>query len=90
MHIVPPSDTGILRMGPPRPVFGLVPRRHSVHQRPTGDGSGGLHLRLYHNVIWGKRKNNDGGLGIAPYVTDLPMYNNIILSVNLSHRGGAL
>jgi hypothetical protein len=44
-------------------------------------------IRLYHNVIWGKRKNKYGGLGIAPYVTDLHMYNNIILSVNLSHMG---
>ncbi len=44
-------------------------------------------LYVYHNVFWGKRKGNYGGLAIGPDLSDLYLYNNIILSINLSHAG---
>jgi hypothetical protein len=45
-------------------------------------------IRFLHNVVWGLRGGDYGGLSIGPDVTDLDMYNNIILSVNYSHTGG--
>jgi len=42
---------------------------------------------LTHNVFWGIQNGAYGGLSIGPNVTDLDMYNNIILSINYSHLG---
>ena len=39
-----------------------------------------------HNVFWGVQAGSYGGLSISD-VTDLDMYNNIILSINYSHMG---
>ena len=44
-------------------------------------------IRFLHNVVWGVQQGAYGGLSIGPEVTDLDMYNNIILSVNYSHQG---
>jgi len=44
-------------------------------------------IRFLHNVVWGVAQGAYGGLSIGPEVTDLDMYNNIILSVNYSHQG---
>jgi hypothetical protein len=44
-------------------------------------------LRVFHNVFWGTRKGNYGGLAIGPDLTGLRLHNNIILSINLSHTG---
>jgi len=46
-------------------------------------------IRFLHNVVWGVQQGGYGGLAIGPEVTDLDMYNNIILSVNYSHEGAA-
>lgn len=46
-------------------------------------------VRLHHNVFWGVRQGGYGGLSIGPNVTGLQMYNNVILSVNTDHTGGA-
>jgi len=44
-------------------------------------------VRLYNNVFWGQAAGRYGGLSIGDNLTDLDMYNNIILSVNYSHMG---
>jgi hypothetical protein len=44
-------------------------------------------IRFFHNVVWGVQQGAYGGLSIGPDVTDLEMYNNVILSVNYSHQG---
>jgi len=45
--------------------------------------------KLHNNVIWGMTQGtNFGGLAIGN-VTDLQMYNNIILNINYSHMGGS-
>jgi len=46
-------------------------------------------VRLYNNIFWGKVNASYGGLSIGRYVTNLEMYNNIILSINYSHIGGS-
>lgn len=45
-------------------------------------------LRLYNNTFWGRLAGTYGGLSIGRYVTNLEMYNNIILSIDYSHIGG--
>jgi hypothetical protein len=46
--------------------------------------------KLHNNVIWGRTNGNRfGGLFIGQNVTDLEMYNNIILSINYSHMGSS-
>jgi hypothetical protein len=46
--------------------------------------------KLHNNVIWGRTNGNRfGGLFIGPEVTDLQMYNNIILCINYSHMGAS-
>jgi hypothetical protein len=42
---------------------------------------------VYHNVFWGLRQGRYGGLAIGLHITDLYLYDNIILSLNLSHIG---
>jgi len=46
-------------------------------------------IRLYHNVFWGIHQGAYGGLSIGEHVTDLDMYNNIILSINYAHMGAS-
>jgi len=50
-----------------------------------------LHGAKFHNnIIWGRTQGNRyGGLGIGQSVTDLEMYNNIILNINYSHMGAS-
>ena len=50
-----------------------------------------LHGAKFHNnVIWGKTQGSRyGGLSIGQGVTDLEMYNNIILNINYSHMGAS-
>jgi hypothetical protein len=43
---------------------------------------------LTHNVFWGIKNGSYGGLALGPELTDLDMYNNIILSINYAHMGG--
>jgi len=44
--------------------------------------------KLYNNVIWGRTQGSRyGGLAMGTGVTDLEMYNNIILNINYSHIG---
>jgi hypothetical protein len=46
--------------------------------------------KLYNNVIWGRTQGSRyGGLAMGQNVTDLEMYNNIILSINYSHMGSS-
>jgi hypothetical protein len=45
-------------------------------------------IRLYNNVIWGRRQGTYGGLSIGADITGLDMVNNVILSINLAHTGG--
>lgn len=45
-------------------------------------------IRVFHNVFWGLRQGGYGGLSVGPNVTDLWLYNNIILSINTAHTGG--
>lgn len=45
-------------------------------------------IRFVHNVVWGVRQGGYGGLSVGPEVTDLDLYDNILLSVNLDHTGG--
>jgi hypothetical protein len=45
-------------------------------------------IRVLHNVFWGIRQGRYGGLSVGSDVTDLDMYNNIILSINNEHVGG--
>ncbi len=46
-------------------------------------------IEVYHNVFWGVRQGGYGGLSIGPNVTGLRLYNNVILSINTAHTGGA-
>lgn len=46
-------------------------------------------VELVHNVFWGLRQGSYGGLSIGPNTTGLRLYNNIILSINTAHTGGA-
>jgi hypothetical protein len=46
--------------------------------------------KVHNNVIWGRPQGNRyGGLSMGPNVTDLEMYNNIILNINYSHLGAS-
>ena len=46
--------------------------------------------RVHNNIIWGKTQGSRyGGLAIGKSVTDLEMYNNIILNINYSHLGAS-
>lgn len=46
--------------------------------------------RIHHNVIWGRTQGDRyGGLSMGKSVTDLEMYNNIILNINYSHVGSS-
>jgi hypothetical protein len=45
-------------------------------------------IDVFHNVFWGVRQGGYGGLSIGPNVTDLRLYNNVILSINTNHTGG--
>jgi hypothetical protein len=45
-------------------------------------------IDVYHNVFWGVRQGGYGGLSIGPHVTDLRLYNNVILSINTAHTNG--
>ena len=42
---------------------------------------------VYHNVFWGLRQGRYGGLAIGLHIRDLYLFDNIILSINLSHIG---
>lgn len=44
-------------------------------------------LRVYDNVFWGLHQGRYGGLAIGTHVSDLDMWNNVILSVNYEHLG---
>ena len=50
-----------------------------------------LHGAKFHNnVIWGRTQGSRyGGLSIGQGVTDLEMYNNIILNINYSHMNAS-
>jgi hypothetical protein len=42
--------------------------------------------KFHNNIIWGRTQGNRyGGLAIGKNVTNLEMYNNIILNINYSH-----
>ena len=44
--------------------------------------------KIHNNIIWGRtRGNRYGGLAVGQDVSDLAMYNNIILNINYSHMG---
>jgi hypothetical protein len=45
-------------------------------------------IRFLHNVVWGAHQGSYGGLSVGPEVTDLDLYNNILLDINLAHTGG--
>ena len=46
--------------------------------------------RIHNNVIWGRTQGSRyGGLAMGQDVTNLEMYNNIILNINFSHMGGS-
>jgi hypothetical protein len=46
--------------------------------------------QIHNNVIWGRTQGNRyGGLAMGQNVTDLQMYNNIILNINYSHMGSS-
>jgi hypothetical protein len=42
---------------------------------------------VYNNVFWGARQGGYGGLSVGLNVTDLQLYNNVILSINMAHVG---
>jgi hypothetical protein len=46
-------------------------------------------VNLFNNVIWGQRSGAYGGLSIGDNVTDLELYNNVILSINYTHIGAS-
>ena len=46
-------------------------------------------IDVFQNVFWGVRQGSYGGLSIGPNVTGLRLYNNVILSINTAHTGGA-
>ena len=45
-------------------------------------------ITLVHNIFWGIKQGSYGGMALGPELTDLDMYNNIILSINYAHMGG--
>jgi hypothetical protein len=46
--------------------------------------------KVHNNIIWGKTQGDRyGGLSMGPSITDLEMYNNIILNINYSHMGAS-
>ena len=46
--------------------------------------------KFHHNVVWGRTRGpRYGGLAIGQDVTDLEMYNNIILNINYAHMGSS-
>jgi hypothetical protein len=46
--------------------------------------------KFHNNIIWGKTDGNRfGGLAMGNDVTNLEMYNNIILNINYSHMGAS-
>ena len=46
--------------------------------------------RIHNNVICGRTQGSRyGGLAMGRDVTNLEMYNNIILNINFSHMGGS-
>lgn len=44
---------------------------------------------VFQNVFWGLQQGSYGGLSIGPNVTALRLFNNVILSINTNHTGGA-
>ncbi|MBW8015845.1 MAG: hypothetical protein FVQ82_06630 [Planctomycetes bacterium] len=46
-------------------------------------------ITLYNNTFWGMAGGDYGGLSIGTNVTNLEMYNNIILAINYSHMGAS-
>ena len=44
-------------------------------------------IELYNNVFWGRTDGSYGGLSIGTNVSDMEIYNNVILSINYSHMG---
>jgi len=46
--------------------------------------------KFHNNIIWGRTQGNRfGGLSIGNDVTNLDMFNNIILNINYSHAGAS-
>jgi hypothetical protein len=45
-------------------------------------------VKVFSNVFWGLRQGRYGGLSIGLHVTDMDMFNNVILSLNNEHVGG--
>ena len=45
-------------------------------------------IEFLHNVVWGVHQGAYGGLSFGPDLTDLDLYDNILLSVNYTHTGG--
>lgn len=46
--------------------------------------------RVHNNIIWGKTQGSRyGGLAMGREITNLEMFNNIILNINFSHMGAA-
>ena len=46
--------------------------------------------KIHNNIIWGRTQGNRyGGLAVGKNVSDLEMYNNIILNINYSHLGSS-
>ncbi|WAS94217.1 right-handed parallel beta-helix repeat-containing protein [Nannocystis punicea] len=45
-------------------------------------------IEVLNNVIWGLHQGAYGGLSIGVNVSDLDLYNNVILSINYTHIGG--
>jgi hypothetical protein len=46
--------------------------------------------KFHNNIIWGRTQGDRyGGLAVGQNVTDLEMYNNIILNINYSHMGSS-
>ncbi len=46
-------------------------------------------VKLVNNVLWGRRQGAYGGLSVGQNVSDLDLYNNVILSINFAHIGGS-
>lgn len=46
-------------------------------------------IRIYNNVFWGQASGRYGGLALGNNLTNMEMYNNVILSVNYSHMGAS-
>jgi hypothetical protein len=44
-------------------------------------------VKAYHNVFWGIRQGRYGGLSLGEHITDMDLYNNVILSINTEHIG---